>query len=311
MRKTRNALIAAVALGTVLGTGSIAQAQTGAADNVSSVQAGISPNVQRGDTPGVAALTAQVQTFDADGGPLTIPGEAAEQVFLDFDDDLSILPGASAAEYATRQCTAADFTAPATFDTSNTAQVLDVCGDAAVGSGQAEALIPTGGGPLKLELTVTALNGATTTAGPDCQTPSGPGTGGPDGCDFVGGNPQIVLHAFAPAISFITTVEGEIQNSPTGLGADYGKRLAVTNAPDTAGDAGALILFNSTVGRNVLERVERPNGQVITKQFPYARAICGDDGASAGSLEYDFRGEWVYDDNTVDTDTNTQKCGTP
>ncbi len=40
------------------------------------------------------------------------------------------------------------------------------------------------------------------------------------------------------------------------------------------------------------------------------RATCGDDDATAGvNLEYDFRGEWVYDDGTTDSDTFRQKCG--
>ncbi len=203
------------------------------------MEAGLSPNVQRADPPGVAALSAQVQTFDADEGPLTIVGKAAEQVFLDFDNDMEILPaGASATEWATRQCTAADFTV-GSFDSSSTAQVADACGDAIVGSGQAEALLtlPPPHRPDQGRDDGDSDQRTLTTEGGPCVAPA-PGQGGPDGCEYEGGNPQIILHAYNQGLSFIETVEGEIQDSPAGLGADYGSRLAVNNAPDTAGDAG-------------------------------------------------------------------------
>src|SRR5688572_25342064 len=64
MRKSRYALVAALACGTVLGTSSLAFAD-GAADNISSIEAGVSPNYQSSTKAGPATLFSQVQTFDA------------------------------------------------------------------------------------------------------------------------------------------------------------------------------------------------------------------------------------------------------
>ncbi len=316
MRKTRNALVAAaLGAGLVFGTSSVAWAD-GASENESQVEAGISPNAQSATTPGPATLFAQVQTFDNDEGPLKIPDKAAEQVFIDFDNDITIDPSKFA------QCGGQGGN---DLDTSSTQQVVENCPkDSIIGSGQAEALVPGLG---RVELTITSLNGPTTVAGGAC-TPPADGTGGPEGCAYVGGNPQIILHAYNQGIAFITTVGGEIQNSPDST-ADYGKRLAVTDAPDTAGDAGALILFNSTVGGTVIEdtsnttndkkRKKKGKKIIITKTttitndkvlHPYVSATCGDDGSVAlGGKEYDFKGTWVYDDGTTDTDTYKQKCG--
>lgn len=310
MRKSRKALVAALALGTVLSTGSIAGAQTGSADNISTIEAGIGPNSQRADRAGRATLFSQVQTFDGDGGPFEVVNKAAERVTIDFDDDIQVLPGASANRFD--RCGGQGGN---DLDSSTTAQAVTACSDAVVGSGQAVALIPTGGTPpfVPLELTVTTINGPLTVPGPPC-TPPADGVGGPEGCEYVGGEPQIILHAYNQAIAFITTVGGEVRPSSNGTAAlDYGESLVVNDAPDTAGDLGSLILFNSTVGAVLSENVTIGTGKrkrKIKKLFPYVTASCEDDGANGG-LEYDFQGNWVYDDGTTDTDTFKQKCGNP
>ena len=327
MRKTRNALVAVVALGSVLGTASVASAAD-STDNTSSVQAGISPNYQSSTKAGEATLFSQVQTQDTDGigpdpdgpggptppfgvGPLALVSKAAERVEVHFDNDM-VFNGS-----------------PTKFDTcggqggqdldgTTTAQAVAECKDAVVGAGAAEALVPTqlpapAPPTAKLELTITTFNGPTTVPGGAC-TPPGDGVGGPEGCEYVGGFPQIILHAYEPNIPFTTTVGGEVRNSDevAGGGEPYGKVLVVNDAPDTAGDAGSLILFGSTVGADVTEIKVKNNNtkkeKTIVKEFDYIKATCQDDGAGGGGLEWDFRGEWIYDDGTTDSDTFRQKC---
>ena len=327
MRKSRYALVAALACGTVLGTSSVASA-VDSADNISSVEAGVSPNYQDSTTPGPATLFSQVQTFDADGGPFTIVDKAAERVTIDFDDDIRIMDGVED-KFATCGGQGGN-----DLNTMTSTQVARECRDAIIGSGQAVALVNLGSGPIPLELTVTTINGPETVPGGPCTAP-GDGVGGPEGCEYDGGNPQIILHAYNQALAFITTVGGEIRDSDNASATlDYGKSLVVNDAPDTAGDAGSLILFNSTVGDMVSEATQDTDSSTNTKKkkkkrgrkiiititktitntitngsddFHYVTATCGDDGANGG-LEYDFQGNWVYDDGTTDTDTFKQKC---
>jgi hypothetical protein len=343
MRKSRFALVAAIACGSVLGTASVASA-VDSTDNISSIEAGISPNFQNSTTPGPATLFTQVQTFDADEGPFKIVDKAAERVTLDFDNDLKIMDGVQD-KFATCGGQGGN-----NLNTFTTAQAGRECEDAIVGSGQAVALVPTGAPPpappvIPVELTVTTINGPLTDGdlvtagnqpGAPCVAP-GENTGGPEGCDYLGDKPQLILHAYNQGLAFITTVGGEIQDSThSSATLDYGKALVVNDAPDTAGDAGSLILFNSTVGavesepttdtdegpRELTDKKKKKKGNktIITKEytqvntvtngsndFNYVTATCGDDGANGG-LEYDFQGNWVYDDGTTDTDTFKQKC---
>lgn len=312
MRKSRNALIALIALGSVFGTASIASAQVSTA-NTSSVEAGIAPNLQNSTKAGDATLTAQVQTFDATGGPLTIVDKAAERVEVHFDNDIQVLPGKSLKKFKT-----CGGQGGSDLDGKTTEQALATCSNAVVGSGYAEAIVPTGlpspAPPTALlELTVTTFNGPTTVPGGAC-TPPADGVGGPEGCEYVGGQPQLILHAYERNIPFITTVGGEIRdsNETAGGGEPYGKVLVVNDAPDTAGDAGSLILFGSTVGEKIIQTKVKKNNtkkeRTIVKEFDYIKATCQADPAGGGGKEYDFRGEWVYDDGTTDVDTYRQDC---
>ena len=308
MRKSRYALVAALALGTVLGTSSVASA-VDSTDNISSVEAGISPNYQDSEKAGPATLFSQVQTFDADGGPFTIVDKAAERVTIDFDDDINVLAGKAANKFKTCGGDGGN-----DLNAFTTAQAARDCKNAVVGSGQAVALVPAAPPAppvVPVELTVTTINGPETVPGGACNTP-GENQGGPEGCEYEGGNPQIILHAYNQALAFITTVGGEIRDSDNASATlDYGKSLVVNDAPDTAGDAGSLILFNSTVGAEITQiKVKKNNTKkevTKVKDYNYVTATCGDDGANGG-LEYDFQGNWVYDDETTDTDTFKQKC---
>jgi len=323
MRKSRYALVAALACGTVLSTGSVAFA-VDSTDNISSVEAGVSPNYQDSTNAGPATLFSQVQTFDADEGPFKIVDKAAERVTIDFDNDIKI----DATGFA--QCGGQGGNDLNSF---TSAQAGRECRDAVIGSGQAVALVPAAPPAppvVPVELTVTTINGPNTVVGPPCVAP-GENTGGPEGCEYVGGNPQVILHAYNQTLAFITTVGGEIQNSTHSTATlDYGKALVVNDAPDTAGDAGSLILFNSTVGAQKQDPTSDSNTvtdkttkkkhgkKIITKTITttitngfdltnYVTATCENDGANGG-LEYDFQGNWVYDDGTTDTDTFKQKC---
>lgn len=301
MRKQRKSLIVAMAATMALGAATLAYAD-GATDNVSLVTGGFTSNKQSATAFGAGTLFTQVQTYDAD--TQGIPDKAAERVYIDFDDDF---------KFDTRnipKCTA-------NLGASTTAQAIAACPRSVVGSGQARALVPAPSPPappgtiVPVELTVTAFNGPTSVAGGACTTP-GDNTGGPEGCEWVGGQPTIILHAYSQAPSNVTVVKGEIQNSPyTGPGDGWGKRLAVTDAPDTANDAGALVLFNSMISKQTTKKkVIRRNGRRRVKilRFNYVAARCQDDGLAAGGKEWDFHALWVYDDNTTDEDTYAQKC---
>lgn len=296
MRKSRKSLVAVMVSAMALGTAAIAYAD-GASDSVSQVLGGISPNAQSATKFGAGTLFVQSRTVDADSGPLTIPDKAAERLYVDFDNDIKF------DTRKVRKCTA-------DLSLSTTAQAIAACRRSIVGSGQATALVPIPGpSVLELELTVTAFNGPTSATGVVPCLPPGDGVGGPDGCEFVGGKPTLLLHAYNQALGFITVVKGEIQTSP--LPGDYGKRLAVTNAPDAAGDAGALTLFNSSIGKRTVirKRVGRPgHRRTRTTVYNYVSAKCVDDGVADGGKEYDFSETWVYDDASSDTDTYKQKC---
>lgn len=303
MRMKRTSIVAGLATAMALASGGTALAD-GASDNISRVQGAFSPNAQSTTTYGAGTLFAQVQTI----GQLNQDGwaaEAAERVFIDFDSNLKFDTAFAP------KCSTAAKNAISPSGTSTQAAIT-ACGKGTiVGAGTAHAVLPTGAPPapvINAELTVTAFNGPTSSPGAACVAPA-PGTGGPDGCNFVGGQPTILLHAYSEDLTYSSVVNGEIQNSPLPdtASASYGKRLAVTDAPDVAGpDAGSLTLFNSTVGKTSIQRkVIRRKGKRIVKRIPhyYVSARC------SGDKDWDFAAEWMYDDGSVDNDTYAQKCG--
>jgi hypothetical protein len=329
MRKSRNALIGVLALGTALIAAPGAMAD-GSSDNISTVEAGVAPNYQSSTKPGPATLFSQVQTKDGDGdstadgdedrGPLTIVSKAAERVQVHFDNDIHILDGKAANKFDTCGGQGGN-----DLDNTSTEQAAAECKDAIIGSGQAEAIVPTQLAPpapptAQLELTITTINGPTTVPGGPCTAPAD-GVGGPEGCEYQGGNPQIILHAYEPVNNVTSTVGGEVRASDevTATGEPYGSMLVVNDAPDTASDFGSLILFNSTVGKQITQLKVKNDGtkKEVTKlkKYDYVTATCEEDAAVVGpppvaaTKEYDFRGEWVYDDGTTDVDTYKQKCG--
>ena len=255
---------------------------TGATENTSQVSAGVNPTLlpDTGDTPKKGSLYSQVVTLDANNdngctpGPTCfppVPDQAAEKVTIDFPAE-----GIYTANRFLDQC------ALATVATATTDAAAAACADAYIGSGHAFARIP--GIPSvnnEVELTVLAFNGETSTAG-----------GG-----FDGGYPTTILHADNPSLP-TTPVLGEVRNSDAG--ADYGQQLNVPDAPDVAGDVGALVQFGAQVARGY------DNGKSGNKKKKYNLITGNCDGGGDGDL--DFKATWVYDDGSMDTDTFSEDC---
>ena len=263
----------AVSLAAVLTLGASATAfGDGVTDNTSQVSAGVNPTLlpDDGDAAKKAGLYTQVVTLDNDNTP-AIPDQSAEKVLIDFPAEMKYT-----ANSKLDQCALADVA------TSTTDGAANQCADSYVGSGHAFARIPGFPTPNnEAELTVLAFNGETSTAG-----------GG-----FAGGLPTIILHADNAALP-TTPVLGEVGNSANG--ADYGRTLNVPDAPDVAGDTGALVQFGAQVARGY------DNGKTGNKKKKYNLISSNCDGGGDGDL--DFRTAWTYDDTTVDTDTYSQDC---
>ena len=213
----------------------------------------------------------------------------AEQVFIDFDDDFEFTINSKL-----DQCVLDD------IDTLNTEDAINECPDSVIGAGTAHAQL----GPSSAAaatFVVTAFNGETTDSGGACET--GDDDGGPPGCEFEGDNPQILLHARNDGLTTTVMTQGELIDSPDSS-ADYGQRLAVTDAPDVNDGAGSLNLFGTQVTKKYA------NGKTGSKKktYNYVAASCGDDGVANGATEWDFKTTWRYDDETTDTDTQKNDC---
>ena len=260
----------AVSLAAALSLGVSATAfGDGATDNTSQISAGVNPTlVPASGTPGKASLYTQVTTYDNDNTPAT-PDQAAEVVEIDFPAEMKYK-----ANKFLDKCALADVATLATDDAA-----LE-CGSSLIGSGHAFARIPGVPTPNnELELTVLAFNGDKSVAG-----------GG-----FDGGNPTIILHADNATLP-TTPVLGEIRDSDGG--ADYGKELNVPDAPDVAGDVGALVQFGAQVAKGY-NNGKKGNKK---KKFNLIGATCNGDG------DFDFQAFWEYDDASSDTDTYSQDC---
>jgi hypothetical protein len=244
----------------------------GAGDNTAQISAGVNPTLAPdvGEKGSKGSLYTQVTTYDNDNTPAT-PAEAAEVVEIDFPAE-----GKYTANKFLDKCDMADV-APLATD----AAAVE-CSSSLIGSGHAFARIPGTPTPNnELELTVLAFNGQTSTAG-----------GG-----FTGGFPTVILHADSPTLP-TTPVLGEIRDSNGG--ADYGQELNVPDAPDVAGDVGALVQFGAQVAKGYTNGKKGDK----KKKFNLITGNC-DEG---GDGDFDFQSTWTYDDDSVDTDTYSQDC---
>jgi hypothetical protein len=279
-----------------LATGGTAWA-TGATTETGAVTGAVNSNVLPQSEFGNAQLFSQVRTYVSDGvaytpGATPTPDKGAERVYLDYDNSLKFTANNNLAK-----CAATD----GTLGTETTAQAVASCGaSSVVGSGAAEAGL---GGSVFPPFTVTAFNGPTSVTGGACTAPAD-GAGGPVGCEFVGGKPTIILFARNDILSQSVPVRGEIENDgslagPAQQGGDVAYRLAVTDAPDVGGDAGAIELFNALVGKNYT------NGKSGNKKkkYSYVQGKCDD-----GDLNLNYGATWVYDDASTDTATWVQDC---
>jgi hypothetical protein len=260
----------------------------GAADNTSQITSSLNSSLQSDTEPGKASLFNQVTTYDSDASPV-ITAEPAEVVTIDFPAELT---------YKTNNKLDQCDPDSGTFASDGTDAAVSACAGALVGSGIAYARIPSF--PTtnnEAELTVSAFNGPPSVAG-DNESDQVPANGG-----FIGGFPTIVLHADNAALP-TTVVVGEVGNSTQGP--NFGRRLWVPDAPDVArvgpDDFGALVLFNAQVSKSWT------NGKSGAKKKKYnlVSATC-DDSADG---DWDFKGTWMYDDDSTDTDTVAQDCTT-
>jgi hypothetical protein len=282
-RIPRKTLAAAGTVVVALGLSGVAWAD-GAADQTSQVAGSVNPGLQSASKAGKGSLFTQVTTYDNDNSPV-IPAQPAEVVRIDFPAEMTYTSN----KYLD-QCDPTD----TEISTGTTDEAVAHCSKALIGSGNAIARVP--GFPTannEAKLTVSAFNGLTSVAGE--QNSTDVPTGG-----FVGGNPTVVLQAAVPALPS-TVVLGEIRPSPNG--ALYGSQLNVTDATDVAGDAGALVLFNSQIQKAYT------NGKKGNKEKKYnlISATCDDSG---GDGKYDFQGTWTYDDASVDSAIINQNCTT-
>lgn len=190
-----------------------------------------------------------VQLFAGVGTTTThaVPGQQnAEQVLLEFPKNIKF--NAKAAP-----------TCGASLNGTTTDQAKALCPPGSViGTGNAHANL--GQGPDQIsDVTVTVFNGP-----------------GPN---------HLRLHAYTPTLGAGNTqvVDGDIIKAPDG--APYGQALNVPNAPDLAGDAFMLTLFNSTITRG-------------------SKTVLG----RCKSKTNVFQNTTTYDDGTKDSATIQTKC---
>jgi len=282
MRIPRKSLVASLTATLALGVSASALAD-GATDQVSQLSAGINSPLQDATEPGKASLFSQVSTYDKDNSPV-VSAQPPEIVRIDFPAEMNYNANSKLAK-----CDPTD----TEIQTGSTDDAINHCSDALIGAGHAIARFASF--PQEnneTELTVTAFNGQTSQAGEQ------------DSSDVAGtdawgaGNPTIILHAVGPVATTTVTL-GEVRDSPTADtgSAQFGKQLNVTDAPDVAGDTGALVFFNAQVARNYT------NGKTGAQKKKYSliSATC----PSSGDGDWDFRGDWTYDDDTTDVDNNT------
>lgn len=216
----------------------------GATDNVSTVHISLSKTKlpTKKKNAKKVNLTSGVTTEPTDGSSI-VPDQAAEQVYIDYDKDLFV-------KLTGTPCTV-------TLTGTSTEQARALCPNSIVSSaGSAKARLPGATG-------TTFVDDVVVTA-------------------FIGATPNdIRLHAATVTLGPGATqvVEGKLGKSPT---KGYGTRLSVPDAPDLAGDAGALTAFQATLNKGVT-------------------ATCKD-------KKIKTRAEFVYDDGTKDTAEASIPC---
>ncbi len=322
----RKAAFAALTTVVALGASSSAWA-VGADDIRMDLTAAVSPNQLPNKSKGVS-LFVQPTWVDEDGSPAT-GAEGAEEVRLDFDDDITL---------STKKLPKCNVepTGPGGLDTLTTEQAIAACGSSQVGSGSAKARVPSfgPGAPFfyeaaEIDITVTAFNGPKSTAGQaECNDTS---LGGPYNCEWVGGKPTLYLHTYNRAFNNIGLVRGEIQDADDTLpgagtpaiAGGYGQRLAVTDGTDVAGDVGAISLFNALVGKKYTYKKGKKK---VRADYVSAKCNPADDVDSDAGPAPDpgvqkglqFKAHTVYDDDashsegtdpSVDTDRTFVRCG--
>jgi len=248
----RSRLVLALGLTLVLGASGIALAGGGAAaENDSEVIGQIGKKKPKFDKKKFKKTSLFTQVSTDYGTPTGDPTVHSEQVLIDFGKNLKIKTGVAP------KCTA-------NTSTMTTSEARSACASSMIGKGDAKAHLPSPGGTQNFDdFQVSVFNGP--------------------------GDKQLILHAFSPTLSGGVVIPGnpsvifgDIVKSPAGK--KYGKRLAVDDVPDVAGDQGGLYFFNAKI-----------------KKGKYMQARCK-------AKKMLWKAKWVYDDGTSDTDTFKQKC---
>ena len=220
----RSRTILAMGLALAVGVAGFAIAD-GAADNVSTINGKVKPKKLPKKKFKKAALNSGVTTLDADNSP-TVPAEAAEEVYIDYDDDIKIKLG------SVPECT----TDLAPLDTAEADRRVRELED------QHRPARPRRGSRTSRRRTTRSATSRSR-------------------CSTVWAT-SVLLKAYSPTLGTAggaaPVVDGTIIKSPRG--GDFGKRLSVPNAPDVAGDTGALVAFEATLKKGKVIKARCKDG---------------------------------------------------
>ena len=234
---SKSRLTVTIGLVMALGVSAIAYAD-GVSENTPNVVGKVTPKKLDRKKKKPVNLFLEVSTYNS-ANQAAIPAQAPEKEFLKISKNVSWKSNAAPL-------------CGSPLNGTTTVQAKAVCpAGSAIGNGVANVLLPGPGGsviPVN-DLIVTVFNGPATN--------------------------QVRLHAYSPTLGAAATqvINGSIVSAGGGA---YGKALSVPDAPDVAGDAGAITKFNATIGRST--KVARANCDRKTMKFE--RTVTYDDGTS-------------------------------
>jgi hypothetical protein len=234
---SKSRLTVTIGLVTALGVSAIAYAD-GVSENTPNVVGKVTPKKLDEKKKKPVNLFLEVSTYNS-ANQAAIPAQAPEKELLKISKNVAW------------KSNAAPFCgSPLNGTTTVQAKALCPAGSA-IGNGVANVLLPGPGGsviPVNDEV-VTVFNGPSTN--------------------------QVRLHAYSPTLGAANTqvISGSIIGAG---GGPFKKALSVPDAPDIAGDAGAITKFNATIGRKT--KVARAN--CAKRKMKFERTVTYDDGTS-------------------------------
>jgi hypothetical protein len=250
MRKRSIPVVAAAISATAALTASVALAGptvSGPDGNTQSIETVIGPKKLPKKTLAPATLKVVTKTASTTN-PTGVPSPAVEAV-IDFDK------GASIFTKGLPTCN------PSQLQSTSTEIAEEKCGSAKIGSGKAEALLPTGSKVFTVDQTVTAFNGVPQ-----------------------GGKPTVILHSYGTTpIQTTLVLIGTVTNYDK---EGYGPRLDV-QIPLIAGGTGALTNFQVTINKKWSykgKKVSFVSAQCATKKLKTRSVFTYLDGSSLEAL---------------------------